>query len=61
MASRDDAYQRREPASDYSDDFTLEKEHIEGHNGLLWDIYHDIPNLCPIGHIGQAPPLDRNH
>lgn len=43
-ASRDDAYQLREPASDYSDDFTLEKEHIGGQNSHLWDIYHDISN-----------------
>jgi len=43
-ASRDEAYQLREPAFDYNDDFTLEMEHIGGQNSLLWDIYLDISN-----------------
>ena len=44
-ASRDDAYQLREPASDYSDDFSpKKKKHIGAKNSHLWNICHDIPD-----------------
>ena len=43
-ASRDGAYQLREPMPDYNDDFTLKKKHIGAQNSHLWNIYHDIPN-----------------
>ena len=42
MANGNDAYQLREPTTEYIDDFGVKNEHIGANNSYFWNVYPDI-------------------